>query len=288
MNVKSKINNDSSIPVVLWHGMGDVGDNPLSMGFLEFLIHQVHPSQFIYSVMVGNTTDDDELADFIGLVPDQIRIVRDKIRAIPQLANGFHAVGLSQGGQFLRGYVEMFNDPPVINLVTLGGQHMGVYGIPDCNAPDYTICEWVRELMDVGVYDSYVQSTLVQAQYYNDPLDQAAYQAYSLFIADINNQKPVKNPAYKQRLTQLNKFVMVQFLNDTVVIPMESEFFEFYVPGQDDVIQPLAESDLSVQDFIGLKVLNESNRLIFLSTEGNHLKFTPEWFRTQIVEPFLS
>src|SRR3989338_5802424 len=73
-----------------------------------------------------------------------------------------------------------------------------------------------------------------------------------------------------------------------IVIPKESEFFEIYVPGQDDVIQPLAESDLYVQDFIGLKVLNESNRLIFLSTEGNHLKFTPEWFRTQIVDPFLS
>lgn len=48
-----------------------------------------------------------------------------QLKADPALANGFNAVGFSQGGQFLRAYVERYNDPPVHNLVTFGGQHMG-------------------------------------------------------------------------------------------------------------------------------------------------------------------
>ena len=38
--------------------------------------------------------------------------------------------------------------------------------------------------------------------------------------------------------------VLVQFLNDTVVIPRESEWFGFYTPGQDKELQTLQESTL--------------------------------------------
>lgn len=35
---------------------------------------------------------------------------------------------------------------------------------------------------------------------------------------------------------------MVKFLNDTVVQPKDSQWFEFYTSGQDKVIQPLKDS----------------------------------------------
>lgn len=46
---------------------------------------------------------------------------------------------------------------------------------------------------------------------------------YNVFLPDINNMKPVKNPLYKANLMSLNAFVMVMFLQDTMVQPKESE-----------------------------------------------------------------
>lgn len=102
------------------------------------------------------------------------------LKSDPKLQNGFNAVGFSQGGQFLRAYVERAihlnftyvpyssgcNDPPVKNLVSIGGQHQGVYGLPHCPGPNSTLCEWMREAIDLGVYLSAVQSYVVQAEYW--------------------------------------------------------------------------------------------------------------------------
>lgn len=46
---------------------------------------------------------------------------------------------------------------------------------------------------------------------------------YNVFLPDINNMKPVKNAQYKANLMSLNSFVMVRFLQDTMVQPIESE-----------------------------------------------------------------
>lgn len=48
------------------------------------------------------------------------------------------------------------------------------------------------------------------------------------------------------------RFVMVMFMNDTIVQPKESQWFGFYSPGQDTIIRPLNESpvyeDVSLKD----------------------------------------
>ena len=43
----------------------------------------------------------DELNGYFKNVNDQVEEVCTKIQADPLLANGYHAVGFSQGGQFL-------------------------------------------------------------------------------------------------------------------------------------------------------------------------------------------
>ena len=43
-------------------------------------------------------------------------------------------------------------------------------------------------------------------------------------------------------VTEYFRFVMVKFINDTIVQPKESQWFEFYKPGQDKEILPLKES----------------------------------------------
>jgi palmitoyl-protein thioesterase len=47
------------------------------------------------------------------------------------------------------------------HLITVGGQHQGVYGLPHCRGVDYSLCEYIRELLDYGAYISYIQESLV-------------------------------------------------------------------------------------------------------------------------------
>lgn len=42
------------------------------------------------------------------------------------------------------------------------------------------------------------------------------------------------------------RFVLVKFTNDTIVQPIDTEWFQFYVPNQDKQIQAFAESNAAV------------------------------------------
>ena len=55
-------------------------------------------------------------------------------------------------------------NPPMKNLVTMGAQHQGVFGIPRCPGESVALCNIMRELLYIGAYVGFVQSTLVQAQ----------------------------------------------------------------------------------------------------------------------------
>ncbi len=57
----------------------------------------------------------------------------------------------------------------------------------------HLICDYVRRLLNYGAYESWIQRKLVQAQYWHDPLDNDEYKRKSLFIADINNDRSVRN-----------------------------------------------------------------------------------------------
>jgi len=275
-------------PVVLWHGMGDDCCNPQSMGAIKGFIEQQYPGIYVYSMEIGDTPGQDTENGFLMNVNLQLEQAFQKLNADPNLQDGFNAIGFSQGGQFLRGYVERYNVPPVYNLITLGGQHQGVYGFPRCPGQNETLCEITQKLIDLGVYVDFVQDHLVQAEYWQDPLNYDEYLAKSVFLADINNQKTEKNATYKENLVTLNLFVMVKFTEDTMVYPRESEWFEFFAPGQDKFIVPLNQSQIYTEDWIGLQELDANNKLVFIPCVGNHLQFTEQWFIEYIVVPYLN
>ena len=50
----------------------------------------------------------------------------------------------------------------------------------------------------------------------------------------------------------------------------------------------LRESPIYTEDRVGLKVLDEAGKLVFLEYAGNHLIFTDEWFIENIVIPYLN
>lgn len=84
---------------------------------------------------------------------------------------------------------------------------------------------------------------LVQATYWHDPLDEIEYKEKSSFLADINNERTI-NSSYVVNLQNLDNFVMVRFEKDSMVQPVESEWFGFYKNGQSVEVETLQESNL--------------------------------------------
>jgi palmitoyl-protein thioesterase len=81
-----------------------------------------------------------------------------KVRAKVEQGGGSDT---TTGGQFLRAYVERYNNPPIRNLVTFGSQHMGISDIPPCKPYDL-LCNFVRNAARAGVYTEWAQKNLVQ------------------------------------------------------------------------------------------------------------------------------
>ena len=85
-------------------------------------------------------------------------------------------------------------------------------------------------LQDFGVYSEFVQHHSTQANYWHDAEDENRYLKGNLWLPKVNGHP--FDAMQKSRLTQLNKFVMVKFENDTMVQPRESSWFGFYKKGK--------------------------------------------------------
>jgi len=271
-------------PIILWHGMGDSCCAPWSMGYVKKLLEKHIPGIYVRSLMLGESVYQDTEHGFFEDVNEQVGEVCQKIAEDPKLQNGFNAIGFSQGGQFLRAVAQRCPQGMKV-LVTFGAQHQGIYGLPQCLGEQHFFCDYARRLLNYGAYISWIQKTLVQAQYWHDPLDEQTYKAKSLFLADINNEV-THNQDYKDNLMKLEKFVMVKFADDTVVDPKASEWFEFYAPGQADQILPLNQSQIYLEDRLGLQEMDNNGQLAFLSTPGNHMNIKED-FLAEIVDEYL-
>jgi len=274
-------------PTVLWHGMGDTCCNPLSMGSIKKEIEKSIPGIYVNSVELGANVVEDEFEGFIGNVNSQVDSVCKKLKSDKNLASGFDAVGFSQGSQFLRAYVQRCNDPPVHNLITFGGQHMGVSAMPHCMGLNKTLCELMAKLLAKGAYTPGVRDVSVQAQYFRAPLDMAQYLADNIFLPDINNEHETKNATYKANLISLQKLVLIMFANDTMVIPRESSWFGSFANNSLTTIVPMLQQPLFTEDWIGLRTLYEAGKVVLASCPGDHMHITMQYFHDNVVVPYL-
>ncbi|XP_068121486.1 palmitoyl-protein thioesterase 1 [Hyperolius riggenbachi] len=276
---------EAPVPLVIWHGMGDSCCNPLSMGYIKKMVENKIPGIYVLSLKIGNNMVEDVENSFLLNANKQVDLVCEQLGKDPNLKQGYNSMGFSQGGQFLRTVAQRCPSPPMKNLISIGGQHQGVYGFPRCPGEKTRICDWIREALKLGVYTKTIQEHLVQAEYWHDPIHEEEYRNSSIFLADINQERGI-NESYKHNLQTLNKFVMVKFLKDTMVDPPESEWFGFYKPGQGKETITLQESSLYSEDRLGLREMDKAGKLVFLATEGDHLQFSEEWFNEKIL-PFL-
>ncbi|KAF9071026.1 palmitoyl-protein thioesterase [Rhodocollybia butyracea] len=278
-------------PIVVWHGMGDSYASP---GMVEFVqeVKRVHPGIFVHSVFLHEDLDKDRQAGFYGNVNQQIEFVASQLAAIPELNDGFDGIGFSQGSQFLRSYVERLNSPKVHNLLSFGGQHMGVSDIAVCRPFDL-LCQAARRATKQAVYSTWAQNNLVQAQYFRDPANLDTYISANLFLPSINNEDSLnRNESYAKNLASLNTLVLIMFTEDKTVVPKESSWFGSEMvddaadslseqtvlgPASSRYIVPLHLQPLYIEDWIGLKALDERGGLVLDTCEGEHMQIGDCW-----------
>ncbi|XGW19174.1 hypothetical protein V3C99_003195 [Haemonchus contortus] len=274
-----------AVPVVIWHGMGDNCCNPFSMGNIKKIIEENIDGIYVKSLMFGDNMIEDTEKGFFADMNDLVADACKQIRNDTLLQFGYNAVGFSQGAQFIRAVAQRCPDPPIKNLISVGGQHQGVFGLPYCPG-DTTLCNMIRRLLDLGAYNHYVQHQVVQAQYWHDPLHEDEYKEKSIFLADINNEREI-NTDYKKNLLNLKNMLLIKFTKDHMVVPIESSWFGYYKEGDIDTIMTMNETKLYTEDRIGLKKLHETGRLHFLEIEGDHLKITREEFKKEVIDKYL-
>jgi len=224
----------------------------------------------VYYITLGSDPNSDRSATWFGNVSLQLETVCDALASDPILstAPAIDALGFSQGGQFLRGYVERCNFPPVRSLVTFGSQHNGISEFRACRSGDW-LCRSAMALLHTSTWSEWVQSRLVPAQYFRNPEQYEQYLEHSNFLADINNERKKKNEQYKENLARLTNFVMYMFEEDTVAIPKESAWFE-EVNGT--VNTPLRARKLYTEDWLGLRELDRKGGLKFRNAPGDHMQ----------------
>jgi len=255
-------------PVVLMHGLLS---SPGALSATQRWIEDDFPGIYVLNMQIGNGKMDSMTTE----MNTQVATFAKKVRDDPNLQAGFNIIGHSQGGLITRAYVERYNNPPVYNLISWAGPQGGVFGVPEFNGlcPDHD-CPGLNDLLDILINQKrptqWLQDHFTFASYWKDPFNYADFLIYNTFLADINNERQIKNETYRKNILSLNSYLLVYSTDDTVVIPKESPWFYFYANNSDTQIVPLQKSNQYLYDWVGLHTLDDQQKLLLQHVPCNH------------------
>ncbi len=247
-------------PIVLMHG---VNTDSSSLDYIVSLLEETFPDKFILNVEIG---DGKETSLYTPMF-EQVDMFNNVVKSTPELSDGFHLIGFSQGTLITRGYIELYNKPPVINYLSLAGPQAGQFGVPFINIP---VLDFILSGLD---YLSPFQEMLAPGQYWKNPNLLELYTARSMYLAIINNERTF-NQTFYNNFVSINKLVLVYSTNDKVIHPPISGWFGFY--DKDMNIQTFNETNLYLSDLFGLKKLEKENKIVFYQTEFEHHEHSDE------------
>jgi len=276
-------------PSVTGHGMGDSCFNAGMKQITEII--GTTTGQYSTCIATGNSKISDTADGFFMNMNKNVEVFAQKIRADPKLKDGFNCVGFSQGNSLCRGYIQFYNDPPVINFLSVHGTVSGVAGFPNCNPTGLLgpVCKLLAELTGDLAYGEAMQNDLFQADYFRDPkrVQTDAYKANSQ-IAQWNNEGNTVNATFKENFGKTKRFAMIKALGDTMVFPNEGEWWGHFEDGSLSKVLTMKETEWYKQDLFGLKTADEAGKILFNTTSGDHLQFSQEeliwWVQNYFVE----
>jgi len=263
-------------PTVTAHGMGDSCFNSGMMQITDLIAQRT--GQYGVCIPTGSKLTDT-LNGFLMTMDKNVDVFAEKVRKDTKLKDGFNCVGFSQGNSVCRGYIQKYNDPPVITFLSVHGTVSGVAGFPNCN-PDGLlgpVCKQLSHLCGDLSYTAVTQDILFQVDYFRDPMrvNTDAYKKHSQ-LAQWNNEGNSVNETYKTNFGKTKAFAMIKAMKDTMVFPNEGEWWGHFADGSLTKVLTMKETKWYTDDLFGLRTADEAGKIVFNSTEGNHLQFTQE------------
>ena len=154
-----------------------------------------------------------------------------------------------------------------------------------CDIPKITcgtFCEWLCNITAPLAYK--LRDIVAPCGYYKYKFDQDTYQETNTFLKMLNNEDERDEEVYR-RFSSLEKVKLIKSLEDSVITPRDSSWFEFY-DKEGKVIVPLKESEFYINDNIGLRKLDEEGKVSFVAFKEEHVLYNMDEYRDEIVEFF--
>lgn len=247
LTLQSNINN-TKFPIVVLHGLESSSEKMIPL--CEWIENTFDIN--VINIEVGN----GEKTSLYTPLPEQLTELCSTIYKIKELENGFDFLGISQGGLLARGYVEQCNNYPVRNLITFVSPHGGAF-LRDSKNNEF-------------MYSQISQKHISFAGYWRNPTILEIYLEKSVYLPYLNNEKiHISMEKQRKNIMNLFYFVMVWSPKDNVVYPAESGKFSFL--DKEMTIIPIEETELYKKDILGLKFLNDQERLHIHETNCSHV-----------------
>ena len=197
------------LPVLYFHGMGSSCNLETITGFIPYMRKHAPLNNEIYCVEYARLLAT-EITSMTHQGESACNIVEKNADKWDLKSNGFILLGSSQGSLAARYVLQACDVGQYAKvLITNGGPNMGVIRLPNT---DYSgKGEVINNITDDIVYNDIIQNHVGPAGYFRSLRRYDDYLKKSNFLAAINNESTF-NQTYKDRMTQLEKFVMIKFL----------------------------------------------------------------------------
>ncbi|VDN08930.1 unnamed protein product [Dibothriocephalus latus] len=152
---------ETPLGVVIWHGMGDTGASG-AIVHLSNIIREEIPGIFVLDLLIGGSSLIDRLNTYFMPINKQLARACEIVHSNKNLSQGFHLIGFSQGGLFVRALVQRCPPAKVGSVISIGGPQEGVFGLPSC--PDTSariFCDTIRSILTRVAYVDFIQSRYV-------------------------------------------------------------------------------------------------------------------------------
>ena len=262
----------SIYPILLIHGIGNYCTKRDTSYIINKLSSSLNTS--VECIEIGNGFFSSWFQNF----ENQAEELCSKLKVHPIFQDKFSIMGISQGTLLGRYLIQKCDiKGKIINYLSFDGPQQGIGNIPKLTCG--IVCDWINYLTVDLIYS--LENYLSPSSYYKYKYNIQKYYKYNKFLRDLNNEGEIKNETYKKKIINLNKVMLVKGNKDTVISPKESSWFEFY-DEKGQFIIPLNESKFYIDDFIGIRYLNENKKIEFVLFSGEHVKFTEEEFQVFI------
>lgn len=261
----------AAFPTAVMHGLGDTSEGIFAFGerYAQFIKDKTGESIYFRAIEVGDGALDSYMMPFL----EQVALFAEAVRSDPKFQDGFDLVCYSQGGLVCRGYVELYNDPPVRNLMTVVTPIAGEFcGIHD-SCPFIGHNPILVKLLSNFIYADCVQDHFAISNYWRDPFQMSTYKEKCAYLPLLDNEHDYDEQR-KERIESLNKWILVATKSDDIVKPWGSCIGDFYHEGDDSVVETLEQRKVYTENLYGMRTLNEDGRLIRITHDTfRHVDF---------------